>query len=46
MSRTVAITVKGDRRRERNEAFHVELRSAVNASIADAAGRGLIRNDD
>ncbi len=45
-TKTIAVTVKGDRRRERNETFFVRLSNAVNAIVADKSGRGLIRNDD
>ncbi|MGQ0620755.1 MAG: S8 family serine peptidase [Panacagrimonas sp.] len=42
----VAITVKGDRARERNETFRLNLGAPVNASLADGRGVGTITNDD
>ena len=45
-SRTVTVQVKGDKAREANETFFVNLSSAVNATIADAQGLGAITNDD
>jgi subtilisin family serine protease len=45
-TKTVTVAVKGDRRREPNETFFVKLSRPVNAILADASGRGLIRNND
>lgn len=43
---TITIVVKGDRKRESNETFTVELFNAVGASIGDAVATGTILNDD
>jgi Tol biopolymer transport system component len=43
---TLSVAVKGDRRDERNEAFFVNLSGAANATVADAQGRGKIRDND
>ena len=46
-TRTITIEVKGDNRREANEAFTVELFGAgSNAVLLDAVGLGTIVNDD
>lgn len=45
-SRPLSVTVNGDTAFEANEAFNVNLSSAVNASIADNQGVGTITNDD
>jgi hypothetical protein len=45
-SRTITITIKSDRTRERDETFTVELFHAVGASIVDAVATGTILNDD
>lgn len=45
-TRTVTITVKGDRVVEPNETFFVNITAATNASIADGQGTGTITNDD
>jgi hypothetical protein len=45
-SKTIIVLVNGDRRREGNETFFVELVDAVFATIADGQGIGTIRNDD
>jgi hypothetical protein len=45
-SKTITISVKGDRKREADETFLVNLLSASNALIADGQGVGTIRNDD
>ena len=45
-SRTITIAVCGDRARESDETFVVNLTDATNASISDASGTGTIRNDD
>jgi len=45
-SRTISIAVKGDRNREANEAFSVQLSSAVGATINDAIATATILNDD
>jgi probable HAF family extracellular repeat protein len=43
---SVAVTVRGDRKREPDEAFYVNLTNATAATIADAQGVATIRNDD
>jgi hypothetical protein len=45
-SLTITITVTGDRKREPNETFTVELLNAVGASVVDAVATGTILNDD
>src|SRR4051794_13098221 len=45
-SRIVAVPVRGDRRRERNEIYRLNLSRAVGARIAVARGTGTIVNDD
>lgn len=45
-SKTVAVSVYGDTRKESNETFFVNLSQPVNATIADAQGTGTIVNDD
>jgi hypothetical protein len=45
-SKTITISVKGDRKKEANETFLVNLLSASNALIADGQEVGTIRNDD
>lgn len=45
-TRNITVTVVGDSTVEPNETFNVNLTSPVGATIADAQGRGTIRNDD
>lgn len=45
-TRTVEVTVQGDTAFEEDETFEVDLSEATNATIADDAGTGTIRNDD
>jgi probable HAF family extracellular repeat protein len=45
-SKTVVVVVRGDRTREADETFSVNLSGATGATIFDASGAGLIRNDD
>lgn len=45
-SKTVTVNVVGDMTKEANEAFVVNLSSAVGATIVDAQGVGTILNDD
>lgn len=45
-SKTVTVLVKGDRTREGNEVFFLNLFGARNATIADGQGRGSMLNDD
>ena len=42
----VTVAVRGDTSVEKDETFYVKLSSAVNASIADNQGLGIILNDD
>ena len=44
--KTISVSVKGDRQRERNETFRVNLSSASNATIVDGVGVGTIVNND
>jgi hypothetical protein len=44
--RTVTVFVRGDRVKELDETFFVDLSTPTNARIAGGRGRGLIRNDD
>jgi hypothetical protein len=45
-SRTVSIAVKGDRKREKNETFSVQLSNAAGATVADGVATATILNDD
>jgi hypothetical protein len=45
-SRTISIAIKGDRKREANETFSVQLSNAVGATIADGVATVTILNDD
>jgi hypothetical protein len=45
-SRTIAVPIKGDRKREPNETFTVRLSDAVGATINDAVATATILNDD
>jgi chitinase len=45
-SKTVAITITGDRKVEQDEQFYVKLSGAKNAAIGDGTGVGTILNDD
>jgi probable HAF family extracellular repeat protein len=42
----VYVTVRGDRKREADEVFYVNLSNANGATIGDGQGAGTIRNDD
>jgi hypothetical protein len=44
--KSIGITIKGDRQKEPNETFTVNLSNPVNAGIADGTGIGTILNDD
>ncbi len=46
LTQTTIIAVKGDTSRESDETFFLNSISAVNASILDSQGVGLIQNDD
>jgi hypothetical protein len=45
-SQTITIAVTGDRKREPNETFTVELLNAVGGTVGDATATGTILNDD
>lgn len=45
-SRAISIAIKGDRKREKDETFSVQLSSAVGATIEDAVATATILNDD
>ena len=45
-TRTIVVGVTGDRKREPDESFSVNLSGASGATIVDASGTGLIVNDD
>ncbi|MCC8361666.1 hypothetical protein LK996_01020 [Lysobacter sp. A6] len=45
-SRTISVTVKGDRTRESAETFRVTLTNPVNTTLADGVAAGTITNDD
>jgi probable HAF family extracellular repeat protein len=45
-SKTVTVLVNGDRTREADEQFTVNLSSAEGGTLFDAQGAGIIRNDD
>jgi hypothetical protein len=43
---TISVAIKGDRKRERNETFSVQLSGAVGATISDGVATATILNDD
>lgn len=45
-TRPVIVSVNGDRTREADETFTVNLSGATGATVLDASGAGVIRNDD
>ena len=45
-SKTVTVSVKGDKKREAYETFYVHLSGGAGAFLADSQGMGEIRNDD
>jgi hypothetical protein len=45
-SKTIPVTVKGDKKKEANETFFVNLSGAANATIAVPQGIGEIQDDD
>ena len=45
-TKTITVQVKGDRKREGNETFFIDLSRAVNALITRKRGVGTIFNDD
>jgi hypothetical protein len=44
--RTVTVYINGDTAKESDESFYINLSAATNAEIADAQGKGVIKNDD
>jgi hypothetical protein len=44
--RTIDVTVRGDRKREPDEVFYMNLANPSGASIVDGQGVGTLRNDD
>jgi hypothetical protein len=46
MSTTITVTVRGDKKKELNETFLVNLTGATDGTIADNQGAGTIVNDD
>ena len=45
-SKTITVAVNGDRKREADETFKVNLTGADGATLFDAQGAGVIHNDD
>jgi hypothetical protein len=45
-SKTITISVKGDKTKEADETFFVNLSGATSAQIADGQGKGTILNDE
>ena len=45
-SRTISVSIKGDRKREADETFSVNLSNAVGATISDGVATATILNDD
>ena len=45
-TKTVTTQVNGDRKKEANETFFLNLSGAVDALLADGQGLGTILNDD
>ncbi|MCI0460944.1 MAG: hypothetical protein L0Z62_28695 [Gemmataceae bacterium] len=43
---TITVQIKGDKKKEANETFFVNLSGATNATILDGQGLGTILNDD
>jgi hypothetical protein len=43
---TIAVVIKGDRKKEGNESFSISLSNAWNAILGDSQGIGTILNDD
>jgi probable HAF family extracellular repeat protein len=44
--RTIDVTVRGDRKREPDEVFFMNLLNPSGATIVDGQGAGILRNDD
>jgi endoglucanase len=45
-SKTVTVSVKGDRKFEWEEVFYLNLSGASGAFVASSQGTGVVRNDD
>ncbi len=45
-TKTITVEVKGDRKKEANETFFLNLSGVLNALLADSQGLGTILNDD
>jgi probable HAF family extracellular repeat protein len=45
-AKTITVAVKGDKKRESDETFRINLSGADGATILDSQGSGIIRNDD
>jgi hypothetical protein len=45
-SKTVTVSVRGDRTQEADETFFLKLANSQGATIADGQGLGTIQNDD
>jgi hypothetical protein len=45
-SKSIGVTVKGDKKKEANETFFVNLSDATNANLIGSQGIGEILNDD
>ena len=44
--RTIEVTVRGDRKREPDEVFYMNLANPAGATIVDGQAQGTLRNDD
>jgi hypothetical protein len=45
-SKTISVSVRGDRKREGQEVFYLKLLGASGGFVTDSQGDGIIRNDD
>ena len=45
-SKTITVLVRGDKRKEANETFFVNLFGITNAIVGDDGGVGTVLNDD
>jgi len=45
-TKTITVQVNGDRKKEANETFFLNLGGALNAFLGDSQGLGTILNDD
>ena len=45
-TKAITVVVKGDKKRESDETFRINLSGADGATILDSQGSGIIRNDD